>query len=325
MKNKVAIIGGGAIAKHLSARLESKGVNVCFSLRRNHTEPSFETLLAQEKPQVAFLAISTLDKGEAARDYILACVKAGTPVITCEKGSLAYHAKVLRPHLDKIGYSATVGGGTRMLKYVKERHLADKKVEIHAVINGTLNFIFDEIQRGGRSLGEACKEACKLGYAEPGASDPLGLVNGELEDVRMKTCVFFNTVLATQKLATPNQLGLLEQTADDLEGLSEEGGNYRLIVSFSNHKSMKEFPRFGKQFGLHFIDGWHITGAFRQITHSSVMSQLSSWLPGGVGNAVHIIEGELGLGGKYTLSGPGAGHEPTTSAMLADFAELLDK
>ncbi len=319
MKNKVAIIGGGAIAKHLSARLESKGVSVCFSLRRNHTEPSFETLLAQEKPQAVFLAISTLDKGESARDYILACVKAGIPVITCEKGALAYHAEVLRPHLATIGFSATVGGGTRMLKYVAERHLADKQVEIHAIVNGTLNFIFDEVRRGGRSLGEACKEAYKLGYAEPGASDPLSLINGELKDVRMKTCVFFNTVLATQKLVTPDQFGLLEQTTDDLEQLSEEGGDHRLVVSFSNHKSTKEYPRFGKQFGLHFIDGWHITGAFRQITQAS---QLSSWLPGGVGNAVHIIEGELGSGGKYTLSGPGAGHEPTTSAMLADFAEL---
>ncbi|MEI6480673.1 MAG: hypothetical protein WCO12_04160, partial [bacterium] len=105
------------------------------------------------------------------------------------------------------------------------------------------------------------------------------------------------------------------------EELSEEGGDYRLVISFSNHESIKENPRFGKQFGLHFIDGWHITGSFRQITQAS---QLASWLPGGVGNAVHIIEGELGSGGKYTLSGPGAGHEPTTSAMLADFKELCD-
>src|SRR3989344_2651531 len=237
MKNKVVIIGGGAIAKHLSVRFKLKGVNVCFFLRRKHGEPSFETILSQEKPQAVFLAISTLDKGEAARDYILACVREGIPVITCEKGSLAYHAEILRPYLSTIGFSATVGGGTRMLKYVAERHLADKQVEIHAVVNGTLNFIFDEVRRGGRSLGEACREACTLGYAEPGARDPQSLINGELNDVRMKTCVFFNTVLATDTIISPDQFELLEQTADDLEQLSEEGGDHRLVVSFSNYKS----------------------------------------------------------------------------------------
>jgi homoserine dehydrogenase len=310
---KISIIGAGGIAKHLQSRLKAQGHHAWLTTRRNKEE--FSGLLKSKQIQAVFIAISTLDKGEAARDYILASVKAGIPVITCEKGALAYHAEILKPHLDKIGFSATVGGGTRMLKYVAERHLAGKQAEIHAVVNGTLNFIFDEIRRGGRSLGEACK----LGYAEPGASDPLSLINGELRDVRMKTCVFFNTVLAAQKLVTPDHFGSLEQTADDLERLSEEGGDHRLVVSFLNHKSTREYPRYGKQFGLHFIEGWHITGAFRQITQAS---QLSSWLPGGVGNAVHIIEGELGSGGKYTLSGPGAGHEPTTSAMLADFEEL---
>ncbi len=312
---KVAIIGAGTIAKPLSIRLKAKGVNVCFSLRRNHQGPTFEELLAREKPQAVFVAISTLDKGEAARDYILASVKAGIPVITCEKGAFAYHAKALLPHLDKIGFSATVGGGTRMLKYVAGRHLADKQVEIHAVVNGTLNFIFDSEQ----SLGEACGEASRLGYAEPGASDPLSLINGELKDVGMKICDFFNTVLAKNEFITPKRLGSFTLTTKDLEELSREGGNRRMVVSFTNKTPPKELHRLGKQFGPRCIDGWHITGSFRQVTQAS---QLSSWLPGGVGNAVHIIEGKLGSGGIYTLSGPGAGPEPTTSAMLADFDEL---
>jgi homoserine dehydrogenase len=314
---KVAIIGAGGIATHLRARLLSQGINVCCSLQKNPRD-KLASLLEHEKPQAVFLAISTLDEGEAARDYILTCIKAEIPIITCEKGALAYHAKVLKPHLDKIGFSATVGGGTRMLKYVQSRHLTGKQVEIHAVVNGTLNFIFDEICQG-RSLGEACKEACGLGYAEPGATDPLSLINGELKDVRMKTCVFFNTILASDRLVTPHELELLRLTAKEVEQLSERSGDYRLVISFTNKKSAREHTRFGRQFSLHFVDSWHITGSFRQVTQAS---ELSSWLPEGFGNAVHIIEGNLGSGGTYTLLGPGAGHEPTTSAMLADFEEL---
>jgi len=318
MKNNVVIIGRGGIAKHLSCSLESKGISVSFFVR-NHMRPSFEMQLKEEKPEAVFLAISTLDKGEAARDYILACVKAGIPVITCEKGALAYHAEVLKPHLDKIGWSAAVGGGTRMLKYVIERHLANKQVEINAVLNGTLNFIFDEMRHGRRSFNDICTEVYELGYAEPGAIDTLSLINGELVDVRMKTCVFFNTVLATQKTITPDEFGLLQLTYDELNILAEEGGDYRLVVTFTNKKSTDVYHRFGKESALYHIDDWSITLTFRQITR---VSRLSSWLPGGVGNAVHIIEGELGSGGEYTLSGPGAGYEPTTSSMLTDYEEL---
>ena len=37
---------------------------------------------------------------------------------------------------------------------------------------------------------------------------------------------------------------------------------------------------------------------------------------------VETLKGELGSSGIYTLSGPGAGIEPTTSTMLADFRRL---
>ncbi len=236
---------------------------------RNNVGLSFSSLLEQHKPEAVFLTISTLDKGEAARDYILTCVNAGIPVITCEKGALAYHAGVLKPHLDKIGFNATVGGGTMMLGYLKGRHFENKQVDIYAVLNGTLNFIFDEIARG-RSLGEACEEARRLGYAEPGANGPLSLINGECRDVIMKTCVFFNTLLAKKMFITPEYFSPFEQTIEDLDELNEKGGNHRLVVSFSNYKGMKKYPYIGKQFDLNIIrEKWRIDGDFRQVTDGS--------------------------------------------------------
>ena len=124
----------------------------------------------------------------------------------------------------------------------------------------------------------------------------------------MKTCVFFNTLLAKKKFITPDNFDSFDQTADDLEELSEKGGDYRFVVSSSNHGSAKKNSFIGKHFEKYFTEeGWRVGGSFRQITDST---ELTSWLPCGVGNAVHIVEGELGLGGKYTLTGPGAGPEP---------------
>ncbi|KKP86183.1 MAG: Homoserine dehydrogenase [Parcubacteria group bacterium GW2011_GWC1_35_8] len=314
---KVAIIGVGAIARRLLERLEIQGCKVCFQFRRNQTGPSFEQLLTQHMPEAVFVAISTLDKGEAARNYILKCVEVGIPVITCEKGAIAYHAKELKPYFNKIGFSATVGGGTKILNYTKDRNPNSKFVQIHVVLNGTLNFIFDEM-RHGRTLGEACAEAGKLGYAEPGANDSLSLINGELSDIARKTCVFFNTVLSKKKFLTPKALGSFSQTSLRLKNLCDKGEDYRLVVSFSNSALTVGIKFLGKGFKTK-IEGWNIFGGFRKVNG---FSDFMSWLPGGVGNAIHIIEGKLGAGGKYTLSGPGAGIEPTTSAMIDDYNRL---
>ncbi|MFA6430260.1 MAG: hypothetical protein WCW43_01070 [Candidatus Paceibacterota bacterium] len=316
MKMRVGIIGTGKIARHLISRLKDMGIETCFSINRSNSS-SLERLLLKERPEAVFLTISTLDKGEAAREYILQCVKNNVPVITCEKGAFAYHASALQPYFNKIGCSASVGGGTRMIPLTKELEL-NGKVEIEAVLNGTLNFIFHQIS-GGISLDEACIEASKLGYAEPGATDSLSLLNGEMRDVIMKTCVLFNTVLSNGRFITPHQFSKFELTKEDLEKLTD-GENYRMIVSFSNNKKGKNIPYFGRKFERYWIDSsWRISGGFRQINPSR---EHYSWLPGGVGNAIHIVENDHDIRTEYTMSGQGAGLKPTTDVMLVDFYRL---
>ena len=314
---KVAVVGTGSIGSHLIERLRNESVEVCF-VRSSKSGNQFplDRLLDDERPDAVFLAIPTKDSGEVARDYILECVTKGVPIITCEKGSLAYHADALRRYLHLIGYSATVGGGTQMLKYLQDRRLHAGPVEIQAVINGTLNFVFSELQNG-RSLDEAYQEALRLGYAEPGAKDPRSLINGELGDVVMKTCVMLNVGFSVEKPITPKGIFFYPVDEGGLEVLATEGADYRFVVSFSN----SSVPKRGYHspipiFTIENWSGWNVVGGFKQITASQ------NWLPSGVSNAVHITEGKLGAGGKYTLSGPGAGAEPTTSAMLADFNRL---
>ncbi|MDD5318858.1 MAG: hypothetical protein PHF79_03545, partial [Candidatus Pacebacteria bacterium] len=191
-KNKVVIVGKGGIGTYLSGYLTGKGFETAFFHVKTLSACLFPDFLQAQRPEAVFITISTRDKGEAARDYILACAEANIPVITCEKGAFAYHAQLLLPYRKQIGFSASAGGGTRMLPYIKSRHIGDKPVRISAVLNGTLNFIFDQI-RSGSTFGGACKEAIRLGFAEPGAVGLLSLINGELKDVVMKICVMFNT------------------------------------------------------------------------------------------------------------------------------------
>ncbi len=332
-KMKVAIIGMGGIGKALLERVKEQGyeVTVCitrsnFVVANEQTEYSFtgtRSFFASYphlRPDVVCIAIPTLDTGEIASTYIQECLEDGIHVVTCEKGSLAFHADALlgKKFNALFNYSAAVGGGTMMLKYVGMRNCSERNTHIAAVINGTCNFIFHQASYAGRTLGEACEEAARLGYAEPGSKDPLSLINGELFDVRMKTCVLFNTILAKSLYITPRDLGALTLHDAALEELSRRAANLRLVIQFSNSEQSRITEHVGCQF-VTSVDGWSIQGGFRDVQKEP---ELLQWLPGGVGNAIHITEGKLGSGGRYTLSGPGAGYEATTSAMLNDLREI---
>jgi homoserine dehydrogenase len=332
---RIAIIGKGNIGNTLAERAQALGHQISAHISRSefknhrgdtvaHTFDNFATFIEhypEERPEILCLAIPTLDTGEIAAQLITDALSLGIHVVTCEKGSLSYHADELLTAASpaQLRYSASVGGGTMMLPYMYMRNMQERVIQMDAVINGTCNFIFHQTAQSGRTLGEACDEAARLGYAEPGSKEPLSLINGELKDVRMKTCVLFNTVLAQKLRITPRDLGSLSLNEATLDELSRYSGSVRLVVQFTNTENAKIAEYSGCQF-VTSVDGWTIQGGFRNLQKEP---ELLQWLPGGVGNAIHITEGKLGSGGRYTLTGPGAGAEATTSAMLNDIHEIL--
>lgn len=315
--NKVAVVGMGTIGSHLVSRLKENKVEICFTYRRHQQGPSFERLLDLKKPFAVFFAISNRDTGEEALGLMLECLIRGIRVITCEKGALAYHADILASYMHLIGYGAVVGGGTRMLYFLKGRNLSNGPVKIQAVVNGTLNFILDAMS-GGSSLDEACGQARELKYAEPNATDPLSLINGELEDVSKKVCVMYNLLCAQGEYITPELLKPIVLNEKSLNTLSDLGGDYRVVVTLSNN-GIGEYSYFGEKMGGAKFGDWHIEGGFR---NSSSESGLRQWVPQGVFNAVRVSEGRFGANCTLTLSGQGAGPKPTVTSMLVDFHEL---
>jgi homoserine dehydrogenase len=198
-------------------------------------------------------------------------------------------------------------------------------MDIDVVLNGTLNFVFHQTASRGVTLAEACDQAIKLGYAEPGATDPLSLINGELRDVVMKVCVLMNTILLRGSIITPQDFTVAQVSAEDLEALAQRAASYRMMVSLSNRAEIKPGEFFKQGFTTTYSNphagNWRVRGGFRLVHHDPEFE----WLPGGVGNGVCITEGELGSGGKYSLLGPGAGLEATTTAMINDAERLLEQ
>lgn len=340
---RAAIIGRGKIATHLIARLIEEGLfpkESIFSISPSGralgaSEPGFNNPrlnshqvikeVLQKQPVMVFLPISTLDKGEAAKEYTETFAGKGIRVVTSEKGLLAYYPDVAHRYRHLVGNSASLGGGTFILPYLHTRRVGEWPVLIHAVVNGTLNYILTEASLG-KELGEICGQAEALGYAEPGANDLLSLVRGELKDIiLLKTSVFYNELLARNgHWLLPTRIEFPQFGESQLAELNEKAGRCRFIVSFTNR------PDYTPDFSRYLFGGfraatdgpWQIWGGFRQTAGDP---KFEHWLPNGVNNAVHVVEGAHGMNGSYTLSGPGAGLGATTTAMITDARRLLEQ
>jgi homoserine dehydrogenase len=326
MKKKIGVIGKGLIGteliKQLSARrysvpwvASSKAFFVSDSSTAFHSAGKSEEYFKHiQEVNAVCLAIPTLDNGEIARDYIKAIVSEGKPVVTCEKGALSNHFQELKQYLSRIGFSATVGGGTRLLRWGLERINPEVR-EIHAVLNGTLNYVFSQVAEG-RTLGEVVEEAKKLGYAEPGADSHLEVINTEAcRDIPMKTSILLNVLgLADIRAIDIQTRAITERT---LQQLVRQARNRRYIVSITRNEREEDIMG-GFEFAYR---GLTITAGFKHIEENPLFSKL---VVSGVNNALLFYEGRDGVNGTYVLSGQGAGAFPTVSSMIRDLENLLE-
>ena len=232
---------------------------------------------------LVFLAIPTLDDGKTAFRYIEKSLDYDVPIVTCEKGALSNYYSELEEAVndDMIGYSASVGGGSRLLRYLKER-VGEQVEEIQTVINGTLNYIFDQVS-SGRSLGEVVEETKKLKYAEPGAKNPLDVINKEAtRDVPMKTAILFNICNLTQERMRACDVDTYHIEDTELRRLAKEAINRRYIVSITRNANDEEDVIWGFR---HKIEDWHISAGFKHIDENPLFKAL---IPSGVNNAILI-------------------------------------
>lgn len=308
---KTIIIGRGKIGNGLARELQKNHWQVKFSLDNNYVYRSNKKIdyAKNYKKYIknidyVFLAIPTFDDGKTAFDFIKFFVQKNIPVITCEKGSLANYYLLLRPFIDKIGYNATVGGGTRLLEYLQARNIKNF-TEISAIVNGTLNFIFDGIAHG-QQIEKIANKAIQLGYVEPGATKLLDIINSELKDVLLKSIILFNILQLSPKILCAKNIQLQKIFATDLKKILKDK-KMRCIVSISK-KPQKVIGGFCVK-----NEKWFLSVGFKSIDEY--------WLPRGVNNALLIRE----KNNDYLLQGPGAGIKPTVLSMIQDALILNPK
>ncbi len=328
MKKRIGFIGAGRIGRRLCQRIVAKGWMVPVIVTRSGVFRYYDIGLTEKidaqwrwldyfDVDAACLVISTEDDGTIALNYMKSLLGRNIPVVTSEKGALGNYFPELEKWLAKIGYNASVGGGTKMLEWAKKRVDAEVE-EVYAVVNGTLNYGFDEMSRA-RTVYEVFGETKTLGYAEPGPATPLEIINKEsCGDVPMKVAILFNHCFARYAGQYIRAGDITPQAISeaDLNRLIREAAKRRYIVSIT-----KREPEEDTIGGFtHKIGDWIISGGFKDKNENPLFLRL---VPSGVNNSLLICKGKHGKDGTPCLSGEGAGVDPTTSTMMEDVIELI--
>ena len=171
---------------------------------------------------------------EPARTFVLAAIESGASVVTANKALLAkYGPEIYRAAEAKgvdIYFEAAVGGAIPIVRPLRESLVGDKVTSMLGIVNGTTNYILDEMTTKGLDFDVALKDAQAKGYAE---ADPTGDIEGH--DAANKAAIMatlgFHTNVSIDDVTVE---GITKVTADDIAAATAEHKVVKLLAVVEN-------------------------------------------------------------------------------------------
>ncbi|MDO4254222.1 MAG: homoserine dehydrogenase [Kocuria sp.] len=243
---------------------------------------------------------------EPARTRTLRALTAGKPVISGNKALLAHHGAELHAAAEAAGtslaYEAAVAGAIPIVRPMLESLSGDRVKRVLGIMNGTTNYILDQMDTTGASFDEALAEAQRLGYAE---ADPTADVEGH--DAASKVAVLGG--IAFHSSYTFDDVycrGITGVTAQDVDAAKQAGYVIKLL-GVAELVTDPQSPHVEPSVNLRVVP----TMLPRQHPLAGVR---------GAFNAVFV---EAENAGELMFYGPGAGGAPTASAVMGDLVVAL--
>jgi homoserine dehydrogenase len=239
------------------------------------------------------LVVEVMGGLEPAGRLVAEALKAGKPVVTANKELIAARGPELFAAATTAGvpllFEAAVGGGIPIIRPLTETLAGEQIDRVLGIVNGTTNFMLTSMEADGVSYDDALSEAQRLGYAEP---DPTADVSGA--DAAAKAAILAGLAFGTW--IDPTQIhveGIESISAADFRAAAELGFVIRLLA-------VAERRTGGVSARVHplMLPTEHPLAAIRGATNAIFIE----------GNAV----------GELLLAGPGAGGDPTATAVLGD-------
>ena len=307
---KIALLGAGTVGTQVArllseqkedlaarsgAQLELVGIAVRdVSAPR---DPAVDRSLLTDDPESiideADVVIELMGGIEPARAYILRAFAAGASVVTGNKALLAAHGPELyeaaaQADVD-LYYEAAVAGAVPVVYGLRESLAGDRITAVLGIVNGTTNYILDEMTVKGLDFDEALAKAQELGYAE---ADPTADVDGL--DAAAKCAILASLAFHTRvSIDDVHVHGIRSITKADIESAGRSGCVVKLVASAKRRPEGIEL---------------HVGPTLVPLDHPLASVR-------GAFNAV-VIEAEAA--DRLMFYGPGAGGAPTASAVLSD-------
>ncbi len=243
------------------------------------------------------IVIELIGGEHPAFEFISEALGAGKHVVTANKEVLAKHGYELlalaRKHKVGLRYEASVGGGIPLISPFLQDLVANDILAIHAIVNGTTNYILTRMSQDGLDFSVALKQAQELGYAEANPANDIEGVDAAYKLAILATIAFGIDI----NLKNIYYEGISKLKARDFRYAAELGYAIKLLA-------------IAKRSGQSIEARVHPVF----IPEDDLLAKVN-----GVYNAIDV-EGDLV--GKIIFYGQGAGPSPTSSAVIADVINI---
>lgn len=308
----IGLLGAGTVGGTLIHRLVEEHEAIAaktgldlqvrrVAVRDPHKDRSFsiaESLITTDAaalvddPEVD-LVVEVMGGQDPAGDLVLRALEAGKPVVTANKELIAARGSELIAAAERSGvallFEAAVGGGIPIIRPLSETLAGERITRVMGIVNGTTNFILSRMSEEGTAYADALQQAQDLGYAEP---DPTADVSGA--DAAAKAAILaslgFGTWVGLDRVP---HTGITEVTTTDIRYAAELGYTIKLLA-------IAEDTLTGVSARVHpvLLPADHPLAAIRGAT-----------------NAIFIEGPAID---ELLFAGPGAGGDPTATAVLGD-------
>lgn len=182
------------------------------------------------------LSTISIEDGQPATGYIEQALNAGMHVITANKGPEAWHFRKLSGLAAKVDrqflYETIVMDGTPVFNLVKETLHANEILGIRGILNGTTNFILEQLEKG-ITYEESVKEAQRIKLAE---ADPSMDVDGW--DGAAKICALANILMdAGLNPGMVKVRSIAGITAEDIEKARKDNCKIKYLCTAERNKA----------------------------------------------------------------------------------------
>ena len=250
---------------------------------------NFDDILNDDSIDLVIEVLGGVDPG---KEYIKSLLEKGKAVITANKDIIADCGQELIALAEEnntcLYFEAAVAAGIPVLKPIIESLRGEELTKVLGIINGTSNYILTSMEEGS-TYEDALSTAQELGYAEP---DPTNDVEGI--DAKYKAMILSLLCFGV----SPNDdavftEGISNITKEDFDWADRLDKTIKLVAQIDSNEN-----GFNARVHPVLIDKKHPLAAIRGALNA------------GVAEGENIDQ--------LVFSGPGAGANPTASAVMGD-------